>query len=180
MLIYLTTIENKADKSKFEKIYLAYRNLMFYVANDILGDARDAEDVVHQAFVKLIDILPQIEEPTCPKTRALVVTITKRVAIDLYRLRQRHPSVSLDTEITLPLRIDEIQHLPQAMAVAEAITQLPSRYREVLLLKYDSGYTEEEISQQLSISPSNVHKTVQRAKAKLQLLLEQEEGGTDT
>lgn len=85
MLIYLSMTASDADKTKFEIIYNEYRDLMFFVANKILNNQQDSEDVIHQAFIKIIDVLEKIDEPKCPKTRGLVVTIVERKAIDLYR-----------------------------------------------------------------------------------------------
>ena len=176
VLMYLSAIESSSDKAKFTAIYESYRDLMFYVANDILHDTWTAEDVVHQAFLRLLPLLPRIDQPTCPRTRALVVTITRHAAIDVYRRRQNHPTLPLEEGLTLPPRRDELANLPQAEAVARAISALPLRYREVLLLKYDAGYTEAEIAGALSLTAANVHKTVQRAKQKLETLLEAEGG----
>ena len=50
MLIYLSLIEEDAEREKFEILYDAYRNLMFYLANEILGDTQDSEDVVHRSL----------------------------------------------------------------------------------------------------------------------------------
>ena len=61
MLIYLCAIEGQDEKQKFEIIYEEYKNLMFYVANRILEDTQDSEDIVHQAFLKIIEIIDQIE-----------------------------------------------------------------------------------------------------------------------
>lgn len=76
MFLYLAMIDSDADKSKFEILYSEYKNLMYYTANRILRNSRDAEDVVHQAFLKVIEILDTISSPRCHKTRALLVTIT--------------------------------------------------------------------------------------------------------
>lgn len=180
MLIYLAMIETEADKSKFETIYTAYKNLMFYVANQILGDTKDAEDVVHQAFIKVIENIEKIDEATCPKTRGFVVTITERKAIDLYRQRHRHTTVSLDTGLgeTMEGR-GGLEEIPAKLTLAEAMAQLPERYREVLLLKYDAGYKEKEIADLLSMSEENVHKTVQRAKNRLQMIFSEMEGAAE-
>lgn len=53
MILYLQMIDAPKDRSKFERLYLAYRDLMFYVANQILHNEQDAEDAVHQAFLKV-------------------------------------------------------------------------------------------------------------------------------
>ena len=43
LMYYLQTIESAEDRSKFERIYLRYRKLMFYVARNILRNDEDAE-----------------------------------------------------------------------------------------------------------------------------------------
>lgn len=58
-------IETDEDKSKFEKIYERYKNLMFYTAMQILNHTQDAEDAVHQAFIPIIDNIDKISEPDC-------------------------------------------------------------------------------------------------------------------
>ena len=77
MLIYLAMIESDEDKSKFEIIYDTYKKLMLYEANKILMDTHDTEDVVHESFLKIIKIIDKIEDPQCPRTRNLVVTIVE-------------------------------------------------------------------------------------------------------
>lgn len=98
MLIYLAVIDSPEGKIKFEIIYEQYKNLMFYTANKILGDTRDSEDIVHDAFLKIIEIIDNIDDPKCPQTRSLIVTITENKAIDLYRRRQSKAVVSFEEE----------------------------------------------------------------------------------
>lgn len=175
MLIYLAMIDSDADKSKFEIIYNSYKNLMLYQANKILGDTNDTEDVVHESFLKIIKIIDEIEVAKCPKTRNLVVTIVERTAIDLYRRRQKVPIVAMDEEYINVPEPKDIEDLHDKTDFAAAMAMLPTRYREVLLLRYDSGFTEAEVAVILSMSQENVHKTVQRAKKKLGEILERQE-----
>lgn len=55
MLLYLQMLETPEKKSLFEQIYLEYRGLMYHVAYEILHNDQDAEDAVHQAFVKIVE-----------------------------------------------------------------------------------------------------------------------------
>ena len=55
MLMYFTMIDSPPNQSKFEKIYLTYRNLMYRAAYSILKNEADAEDAVHNAFVKIAE-----------------------------------------------------------------------------------------------------------------------------
>lgn len=67
MFIYLAIIDSPEGKLKFEVIYERYKNLMFYTANRVLGDTRDSEDIVHDAFLKVIKIIDDIDDPNRPK-----------------------------------------------------------------------------------------------------------------
>lgn len=172
MLIYLSLIESDSDKCKFEIIYDTYKKLMLHQANKILGDQNDTEDVVHEAFLKIIKIIDRIEDPKCPKTRNLVVTIVEHTAIDLYRRRRKHQVIFMDEDYINAPDQDQIEHLDHKADLAVAIALLPTRYRELLLLRYDHGFSEAEVALILSMSQENVHKTVQRAKKKLAEILE--------
>ena len=57
MLIYLAMIDSPEGKSKFEIIYNTYKQLMYYTASSILGDTKDSEDIVHEAFLKIIELI---------------------------------------------------------------------------------------------------------------------------
>ncbi len=48
---------------------------------------------------------------------------------------------------------------------------LPPRYRSVLLLRYDCGYSNAEIANILDTTEPNVRKLIQRAKEKLSAAL---------
>ena len=82
MLIYLQMLETPEEKSLFEQIYLEYCGLMFHVAYEILHNEQDAEDAVHQAFVKIAENIKKIDAPVCPKTHSYVVTIVEHQAIE--------------------------------------------------------------------------------------------------
>ncbi len=174
MLLYLAMIESEADRTKFEKIYYAYRGLMFYVAQGILRDERDSEDVVHDAFVNIISNLERIEKPESQVTKALVVIIVRHKAIDLYRSRQKGPFLFLKEEIREKNSWDHTEQLDQKQIVARALASLSARHRDVLLLRYSCGFPEAEVAELLSMTLANTHKTLQRAKKKLAEALEKE------
>lgn len=170
MLIYLQAIESERDKLRFEELYLTYRGLMFYVANQILKNEQDAEDAVHLAFVSLAERVDSVPNNLGPQTRALVVTVAERKAIDLYRAKRRHPLIDIDE---LPLSYGE-NEIELNGTLANAMAALAPRYREVLLLRYYNGYRDREIAGFLGISPANVRQIAARAKKKLaEMLAEQ-------
>lgn len=172
MIVYLALIDEAPEKSKFERVYLEYRGLMYYVANRILNNPQDAEDAVHNAFVKIAKNISKISEPVCPKTKVFVVTIVEHTAIDLYRKKRRKESMAYLEEIT-GFEAD----LTGKSALAACMGKLPIRYRQVILLKYIYGFTNREAAKIMDTTVANVSKLDQRAKSRLRELC-QEEGIT--
>lgn len=168
MIIYMQMLETPEEKSKFEQLYLEYKGLMFHVAYEILHNEQDAEDAVHQAFIKIAENIKKIDDPICPKTHSYVVTIVENKAIDQYRKQQKHQTVEL---------IDDIQgtnaHYEGDNDLTKCILKLPARYREMILLRYHHGYSVREIAGMMGISLSAAIKLDQRAKQKLKKLCEE-------
>ncbi|RRH15882.1 RNA polymerase sigma factor, partial [Clostridioides difficile] len=77
------------ERIKFEEIYIKYKKLMFYVANQILKDDVLAEDAVHSSFLKIIDNLDKVNDVNSPKTKGFVVIIVKRISINIYNRRKK-------------------------------------------------------------------------------------------
>lgn len=174
MFIYLAMIDSPDEKQKFEIIYQTYRQLMYYVANHILGNTQDAEDVVHDAFIKIIENIEKFSDPKCPQTRAFIVTITENKAIDLYRKRKSHDIIPLEEAYIGVPEPSKIEQIEESDALTKAILSLPGRYREVLLLKYAQGYSMDEVAAILSTTGENVKKLIQRARKKLEAILREE------
>ena len=70
----------------------------------------------------------------------------------------------------LPRNISE-PRLPPRSSVSPRATHWPPRYRSVLLLRYDCGYSNAEIANILDMTEPNVRKLIQRAKEKLSAAL---------
>ena len=169
MMIYLQMIDTPEGRSKFEQLYLEYRGLMFYVANKIFHNEQDAEDMVHQAFLKVAENIEKIGDPKCPKTQSYIVTIVENKAIDLYRRRQKRQMVELDDELPGIAAVYEGEN-----TLTACILNLPARYREVILLRYFQGYSVKEVAAILGLSLSAASKLDQRAKSRLRVLYEKE------
>ena len=83
MLVYLAALDSERERTKFEQVYLTYRQVMFYTANSILRDPQLAEDAVHQAFLRILDHMQNIGEVECPQTKSFVVIIVRNISINL-------------------------------------------------------------------------------------------------
>ena len=168
MLAYLAAIETDGDRDRFRELYLAYRGLMYHVAYQILKNPQDAEDAVHQSFVKLAERMADIPGGPSPRLRNLVVTVAERKALDMYRARQRHPQEELDEAVLAAWPAP-----PPDGSLSAAMAGLPPRYREVLLLKYYNGYSAREIAAFLSSTPEAVTQTLHRARRRLEEMLKE-------
>ena len=113
MFVYLMMMDSQEDQSKFEKVYLTYRGLMYHVAYKILNNKHDAEDVVHSAFIKVAENIQKIGDPVCPKTQNYVVTIVENKAIDLYRANKRKNSSLYLDEIS-GIDVGSVTHYARA------------------------------------------------------------------
>ena len=170
MLIYLALIETEEDKRKFERVYLSYKQTMFYAAKRILKNEHTAEDAVHQAFLRVINHIEKISENDCHKTRAFLVVITEHIAIDIYRKQKRENTLSFD-ELEIYIADNSLPEYEVLNVVSSAIEKLPLNYSTVLRLKFSQGYNNSEIAQILDITEDNVRQRISRARKSLEQLL---------
>lgn len=168
MIQYLAIIDSPEDHSKFEKLYNQYRGLMYRKAFEILHNVQDAEDAVHQAFVNIAENIETIDDAIAPRTKGLVVTIVRHIAIDMYRKKRRRESMELQDIWGITIEYDGKNTIAACMAT------LPENYRDALILKYHYGFSSKETARLLGMSEANVIKTSQRAKKKLEVLLKEE------
>lgn len=159
---YLQMIETEEGKSRFERIYLHYRNLLFAVAMNFLHNEQDAEDAVQQAFLSIIENLDKVTDIDGPKTRSYVVTITERKAIDILRMKSKLADADFD-ETMQGLEAP----MPGDNCLADAMMRLPARYREILLMRYDNGYDTRELAEIFQIKRESVNRLLWRAKEAL-------------
>jgi RNA polymerase sigma-70 factor (ECF subfamily) len=170
MIVYLSMIDTPEGKSKFERLYLEYRGLMYHVAYQILQNHQDAEDAVHQAFLKIAEKIETVDGTICPRTQGYLVTIAESRAIDLYRRRSRLRTEPLDEDnMGIPIVYDGENVLTACLA------KLPARQREVLLLKHYHGLSSKEVAHKLGLTEANVIKIDQRAKQALRTMCREEE-----
>ena len=180
MIIYLSMFDTEAEKTKFEQLYLTYRNLMFYTAQTILCNEKVAEDAVHQAFINIIENFEKVSDIVSPKTRCYVTVIVRNVSINLYNRQKKSNMIYFeDLDYNEDNEDNEVPGSAEPMnelETADILKALPKQYGDILLLKYHYGYQENEIAELLNITPENARKRVQRAKKCLSKLLTEREG----
>ena len=168
-MVYLQSLDSPEDRAKLEQLYRSWRGLMLHAANDILHDWQDAEDAVHNAFLAIAGNLEKIADPEDRRAKLFVLTVVQHKAIDLYRMKQRRPAGELPEELTGP----PVEYHGEN-GLTRCLLKLPLRYRSFLLLKYDLGFTNRELSRILGLSAPAVRKLDQRARDRLEALCREE------
>ncbi|WP_326908542.1 RNA polymerase sigma factor [Sedimentibacter sp. MB31-C6] len=174
MIFMLLGDEEKG--SKLERLYDKYRDMMFYVAYNVLHDGFLAEDAVHQSFVQVYNHLHKIDENNCRKTRNLFVTICKNVSINMYNQRKKQTTDEINENITSDdISITEIVISNESYErLNKIIEELKPIYQEAIFLKYSHGFSVAEIAEMKNIKPDTVQKRIERAKKQLLILLNKE------
>lgn len=174
LVFYLSLLETQEEKDKFEKLYIQYRKLMFYIAKGILQDDFLAEDAVHNAFLRIINHLDKIEEISCHKTKSFMVIVVENVSKDLYNKRKKGPTISSeDIDSNIVDRNDVADNIIAQMTAEEVIKKiqlLPDIFQEVLLLKFVHEMNDKEIAKVLEISPAAARKRIERARQRIAAL----------
>jgi RNA polymerase sigma-70 factor (ECF subfamily) len=170
------------EADAFEALVRRYTQPLYAFATRILGDADEAGDVVQHTFIQCYNALPRLRADTA--LRPWFYRVARNRCLDLLRQRRpiqreatREDDDELDALAALPDSGPSLESLAERRdlqrLLAEAIAELPPKYREVVVLRYEGDLTFGEIAETLGI-PENSAKTLfQRAKAMLRLSLRQ-------
>ena len=158
----------KAGKRQAQtQLYSLYAQGMFSVANRIVRDSMEAEDVVQEGFISAFSRLNSFRGDTTFGAWLKRIVINK--ALDKVN-KKNLETTELDDEHT---NVKE-ESQPEAYKadysvemVKAAINQLPDGYRIILSLYLLEGYDHEEISDILNISGSTSRTQFLRAKTRL-------------
>ncbi len=142
------------------------------LANLLVRDHQCAEDVVQDAFLKLYRAMPRLRDHAqiLPYLRTAVINearsvLRARKRAWLRRVLHEPPGGSPESAV-----LDRAER-DQVMA---AVTKLPRRAREVLVLRYYAELRDSEIAAELGVSRGTVSSTASRALAVLGQLLKEE------
>ena len=147
--------------------FVAYRNLLFTVAYEMLGSAADAEDVLQETWLRWAGVdLGAVRDQ-----RAYLVRITTRQALDRLRTLRRRKESYVGPWLPEPLLTapDVAQDVELAESVSMAmllvLETLTPAERAVFVLRevFDLGYG--EIAEAVGKTPAAVRQVAHRARA---------------
>ena len=175
LAFYLTLVDDPEDKSLLEKIYYDYRDHMFAAAKGILQNEQDAEDAVHDAFVKIAQNIKMFRKYTEVHLKASVLAITRHRALDMVRKGGCVQVESLDDEkssahlCVKEEQFDEMESIDdfQNDKLIMAVRQLSEEERDLITLFYVQKFSGKDIAKMLDMKDCTVRKKIERIRKKL-------------
>jgi RNA polymerase sigma-70 factor (ECF subfamily) len=164
----LSFIEDAPSAVDLPALVDTYSTLLFRIANSVLRSRTEAEDVVQDVFIRVLE--HRLSLPTVRDMRVWLIRIAWNLALD--RKRRKRPD-QLDemfaqtlASATMPAdtAMEEAQRF---RSVLREIERLPKAERHVLLLSAIEELGTAEIAAVLRRSESAVRALLSRARARL-------------
>lgn len=180
LVLYMSFIDDEKHRRLFEEIYLNYRKQMFVVAHSILGNDSDAEDIVHDIFLKIakkhMGKISRIENNI--DLRNYLLKATKNTALDHIRKRRQEclsiefeddRGISVSDDIGNDNFVEQICNSSEYEMIVSAIASLKDIYRDVLYYHFVLELSIPEVAKLLDCKVSTVKQRLVRGKKLLYL-----------
>lgn len=159
---------SQADRQELNRrageLLESYGDCILRLAWSYLHNSSDAEEIVQDTLIRYLQAAPQLESPAHEKAWLLRVAANlSKNRIRYNRLREADP---LSEELVSEGRED-------LSFVWEAVKALPVKYREVIHLYYQEGYSTQEIAEILGRSGATVRSDLYRGRQRLRGILKE-------
>ena len=156
------------ETTAFATLVTRYQRGLFNVAVRMLGSYEDARDCTQTAFVKAYEHLDTFD----PAQRffSWIYRILKNECLNTLRARRPSETVSLDW-VADERASDSVESLERERAVQTALLGLSPEYREVVVLRYFTDLSYEDIATTLGIPVKTVKSRLYTARQRLGTLL---------
>ena len=170
----LVLAASQGSREAFHELYEMHRERIYRLLYHLTGDKSQAEDFLHEVFLRIYNALPRF------RFHSSFSTWIYRIALNeaKYRKRQTRNSVPLANilgssfdQVTSP---DQLRsHIVQQRQdmVRNVVLELPTKLRAVIVLKYIEELSYEEIAEILDCSTGTVASRLSRALQKLERTL---------
>ncbi len=149
---------SRSDLGQFEAVYSKYSDMLYRIALSHLLCKEDAEDAVHDVFIKYMNSVFHFFSEEHEK--AWFIRVTVNLCHDMARRRKIRSHAPLEEALTVFEEAGSGEIMRQ-------ILELEDIYKTPILLHYYEGYSVEETARILRISVSAVKMRLSRAREKL-------------
>jgi RNA polymerase sigma factor (sigma-70 family) len=157
------------DDGAVRSVYRAYSGLVWSVAMRVVRDRSLADEATQQTFLQAWKAAGAFESGR--ELGPWLVTIARRVAIDIYRREQRRPTSALEDAapdhpalVTMPPSDEQAWEVWQ---VRQAIETLGPDEQQIVRMQHLDGFTHSEIAEQLGLALGTVKSRSFRAHKSL-------------
>jgi RNA polymerase sigma factor (sigma-70 family) len=156
----------KGDPKWQKVLYETFSGRLFGVCLAYSADHADAEDTLHDGFMKIFTSIGQFQGEG--SFEGWMRRIMVNTALEKYRRATRMMTIADNIRSQSSARVEHILEEISATEIMEAVQSLSPQYRLVFLLYAVEGYNHKEIGQQLSISEGTSKSNLSRARSILQ------------
>ena len=156
-------------KKSFETVYNQYADMMYRIALSHMTRREDAEDVVHDVFIKYMQTSPSFSDDE--HERAWLIRVTVNRCRDLLRRRAIRRYVGFDEIEEIPAEEEPYE----GQGVIATVSSLPDKYKSVIILHYLEGNSVEACASILGLSESAVKMRLSRGREMLKKQLEKQQ-----
>lgn len=148
---------------RLEALYRAEHARMVRLAHLLTGDRSLAEELVHEAFLRVHPHLARIEDPPAYLRTAVVNACRGDGRRRALAQRALPTHVDVVDPPALPREVDEVW---------QAVQALPPRRRDALILRYYADLPTAEVARLLGARPATARSLIRRGLASLEEVLE--------
>lgn len=155
------------DRSAFVQIVERWQLRLINFFYRSTGNRTDAEDLTQETFIELNRAATRYQSQGSFK--AFIFTLARRRLIDSYRKKSRRPIEYIDPgEFLMQCQGETIDNSREIEEIFHhALSTLPDKQRNAILLLQQQGLSYEEIAQSLGASQSAVKTWIHRARIHL-------------
>ena len=139
---------------------------MYKTAVSILHNKEDAEDAVHEAFLRVIKNITKFHSYSCKENVSYLVIIVKGISLNI--LSSRSKNTELNDDLYDEKNMEETVYSNiEYSAIVKNINKLSPTLRNVAILHFVEQCTPNEISNLLNMKINAVYTSISRARSVL-------------
>lgn len=168
----------QGDLDAFNRLVLAYQDLVYTQAYRMMGDTEAAEDAAQEAFISAYHHLNSYRGGSF---RGWLLRIVTNVCYDELRRRKRRPTIPLepldaeDEEVESPGWLADMAELPEESAIRaelrraiqRCLDELPAEFKAMVVLVDIQGLDYQEAAQAARAPVGTVKSRLARARMRL-------------
>lgn len=174
---YLSLIDDDYQRSKFEKLYLNYKDFLLKSIIKYTNDLHVAEDALQETWHIIIKNIDRIEADNEKKTKSFIYIIAKNKTLSILKKMRATSFISLDEiseQESDPKITANLEEKELVAILINKILAMPDIYRDVLYLSLMQGYSCKKIAEMLSLNINTVKSRLKKGKEIIHNFLKEE------